>query len=155
MSARPPAQQQSDALASVLVVVGRVTLAALFVLGGVAKLLEPDIYLGMMRESGLEPARPLLTLVTALELGFGLWLATGLRHAAFAAVALAAHTLLVNALLHRFWTLEGSERLYEIGLFSKNVAIVGGLLFFAGVERRRAHAERRLASASERYARDP
>ena len=149
----PPPAREPDALERALVVVGRVALASLFVLGGVAKVLEPELYLALMDEAGIEPARPLLTLVTALELGFGLWLAAGLRHAFFPALALAAHTVLINALVHRFWEHGGGERVVEIALFSKNLAIVGGLLYFAGAELCRARERQRVASA-ERYARD-
>ena len=127
----PPA-----ALERTLLVAGRVTLASLFVLGGVAKIARPELYLAMMTEAGIEPARPLLSLVIALELGGGLWVASGLRGHAFAAVALALHTLLVNLLLHPFWQFGGDERIDEISFFFKNVSIAGGLLFAAGAARR-------------------
>ena len=128
-----------------LLVGGRVVLASLFVLGGIAKIASPDLYLAMMGEAGLAPARLLLNLVIALELGGGLWLAAGARAHEIAAVALAAHTLLVNLFLHPFWELAGPERIDEISFFFKNVAIVGGLLFVAGAARR----EHRLAGTRE------
>jgi len=126
----------SDRFTRTLIVGGRWVLASLFVLGGVAKVASPALYLAMMDTAGLSPARPLLTLVVALELGGGLWLACGLRGHALAALALAAHTLLVNVLLHPFWEFEGGERIAEISFFFKNVSIIGGLLFVAGHARR-------------------
>ena len=118
-------------------VAGRVALASLFVLGGVAKLLRPELYLAMMHEAGLWPERPLLIAVVALELGGGLWLAAALPRHDIAAVALALHTVAINLLLHPFWTFEGEARIDEISFFFKNVSIAGGLLFVAGEARAR------------------
>ena len=130
---RPP----PDALGRALLIGGRGLLASLFVLGGVAKILRPELYLAMMDEAGIAPAGPLLAAVAALELGGGLWVASGLRGHAPAALALALHTFAINLLLHDFWHFEGAERIDEISFFCKNLAIAGGLLFVAGAARTR------------------
>ena len=129
----PAGRSESRSTADRLVAAGRATLASLFVLGGIAKIASPGLYLAMMNEAGIAPARPLLTLVIALELGGGLWVAAGLRGHGAAAAALALHTLLVNALVHPFWHVDGSERIDEISFFFKNVSIAGGLLLVAAL----------------------
>ena len=128
----------ADRTERTLIAAGRTILASLFVLGGIAKIASPAIYLEMMEAAGLEPARLLLNLVIALELGGGVWVASGLRGHALAAVALAVHTLAINVLLHAFWELDGARRIDEISFFFKNVSIAGGLLLVAGVARLRA-----------------
>jgi len=145
----PPANARADALARLGVALGRATLASLFVLGGIAKLASPELYLALMGEAGLPAARPLLLAVAALELGGGLWLASGLPGHAPAALVLAAHTLAINVLVHPFWTLRGPERIDEISFFFKNLAIVGALVFVAAVAlvRRRERAGRRDGAA--------
>ena len=114
-------------------VLGRCGLASLFVLGGLAKAFAPEPYLETMRGASLEPAGLLLALVAALELGGGLAIAFGLRVGLWAALALAAHTLATNVLVHRFWELEEPIRRLELSAFFKNVSIAGALLYYAAV----------------------
>jgi len=68
----------------------------------------------------------------------GLALALGTRFAWVAAVMLALFTLATNALFHRFWELSGEIATLELSLFFKNVAIAGGLLALAGIEKNRS-----------------
>jgi len=132
-----------DALERTLLNAGRIVLASLFVLGGIAKIASPDLYLDRMTAAGLEPARLLLTLVIALELCGGLWVSSGARGHGLPALALAAHTLLINVTLYPFWEVGDPDRVEQISFFFKNVSIAGGLLFVAGVSRR--HDRERLA----------
>lgn len=118
----------SDRGSAVLTVIGRLGLASLFVLGGVNKLLHFQPTLERMVSVGLEPASLLLPATIALELVGGACILHGRRPAAFAALALAAFTLMTNFWFHRFWEMEDDIAVLEQSLFFKNVAIAGGLL---------------------------
>lgn len=118
-----------DGLSRAVLPVGRVVLASLFVLGGLNKLMNYGATQVQMSEVGLWPA--LLPLVIALELGGGLVVALGRWGAVFAALALAAFTLVTNIFFHDFWAMSGEIAALELSLFFKNVSIAGGLLFAA------------------------
>lgn len=118
--------------------IGRLLLASLFILGGIAKILVPDVYRQMMVPAGLTPVAVLLPLVIALELGGGFAIALDLKRIGpWAALVLAVHTLGTNVFLHRFWELEGQARQLELSAFFKNVSIIGGMLFYAATRFRR------------------
>lgn len=116
----------------VLVGVGRVGLASLFVLGGINKVLNVGAVLDQMAEVGLPSPTLLLPLVITLELGGGLAVAIGRFLVAPSAVALAVFTLMTNILFHDFWRLDGEIAQLELALFFKNVSIAGALLLLAG-----------------------
>jgi len=115
----------------VLEIIGRCTLASLFLLGGIAKIAVPETYHAMMNEAGPVPSGPILTGVIVLELAGGLAIAAGWRSGGWLALVLVVHTLLINVLLHRFWELDGRIGQLELSAFFKNVAIAGGLLHYA------------------------
>ncbi len=108
--------------------VGRVLLASLFILGGVNKLLNWSSTAERMANSGLEPAQLLLVMTVALELGGGLWLAWGRRHAWLPGIALALFTITTNLVFHRFWEMLAPIQALELSLFFKNIAIAGALI---------------------------
>jgi putative oxidoreductase len=122
-----------DRLAGIGFVVGRVTLASLFLLGGINKIMSYDATLSMMADAGLQPASLLLPATIALELGAGALVALGRWFAPLAALVLAAFTLATNVVFHHFWTMDGAERLVELSLFFKNVSVAGGLVAVASM----------------------
>src|ERR1700742_5339893 len=107
----------------VVTVVGRILVAMLFVLAGVAKLLNPTPFLEHMTHFGVPTW--LLPAVIALELGAGLAVLIGWR-LRYAAGALAIFCVLTAALFH-----------YQLGintertLFLKDLALAGGLFLLA------------------------
>jgi putative oxidoreductase len=121
---------------SLLIHLGRIVLASLFILGGLNKIMNYDATLAMIRGAGLEPAAVLLPPTILLELGGGLLLAFGRRFAALTALALAGFTIATNIVFHRFWVMSGPEAALQLSLFFKNISIAGGLLFVAGISAR-------------------
>ncbi|WP_036310345.1 DoxX family protein [Methylosinus sp. LW3] len=105
--------------------VGRLLIAALFILGGLGKLAAPEATQGYIASVGL-PA-PLLGLGVAVivEAGGGLLLLVGYR-ARLVSLVLAAFTLILAVLFHRNFA-DQNQMIH----FLKNVAIVGGLLQIA------------------------
>ena len=55
------------------------------------------------------------------------------RYVTWAALTLAALTLLINYNLHDFWNFEGIERAHETQNLVKNMGIFAGLLILAGI----------------------
>jgi putative oxidoreductase len=121
---------------SLLILLGRIVLASLFILGGLNKMMNYDATLAMMHKAGLELAAVLLPPTILLELGGGLLLASGRRFAAPAALALAGFTIATNIVFHRFWGVAEPEAALQLSLFFKNISIAGGLLYVAGISAR-------------------
>jgi putative oxidoreductase len=121
----------------ILIPLGRVVLASLFMLGGLNKILNYNDTLIMMRGAGLEPAALLLPPTILLELGGGVLVAFGRRFAAPAALALAVFTVVTNIVFHGFWSMHGPEAMLQLSLFFKNISIAGGLLYVAGISAHR------------------
>ncbi|PWB94815.1 DoxX family protein [Methylosinus sporium] len=105
--------------------VGRLLIAALFIMGGLGKLAAPEATQGYIASVGL-PA-PLLGLAVAVivEAGGGLLLLVGYR-ARLVSLVLAAFTLILAAIFHRNFA-DQNQMIH----FLKNIAIVGGLLQIA------------------------
>lgn len=110
---------------NVFAFVGRLLIAALFILGGLGKLAAPEATQGYIASVGL-PA-PLLGLVVAVivEAGGGLLLLIGYR-ARLVSLVLAAFTLILAAIFHKNFA-DQNQMIH----FLKNIAIVGGLLQIA------------------------
>jgi putative oxidoreductase len=101
--------------------VGRVLIAAIFLLSGFSKITGYDGTVAYMQSQGVPGA--LLPLVIATEVGGGLLIVLGLwtRVVAF---GLAGFTLLAALLFHA----QAGDQVQQI-MFLKNVAIAGGFLF--------------------------
>ena len=113
--------------------VGRCMIAALFILSGVYKLQHWDASALYMAQHGVQIVQALLALTVVIEIGAGAGLILGFRTRLMALV-LFAFTLVVNFVMHDFWTMGDAELARaEIQLFSKNMAIAGGLLMIVGL----------------------
>lgn len=105
--------------------VGRVLLAALFLIAGVLKITSFDgtaQYFGM-----LGFPLPVWSTVVAImiEVGAGLLLLIGYRYERYAALVLAVFTLIASVMAHQFW--QHGEQFIP---FLKNMALIGALLLF-------------------------
>jgi putative oxidoreductase len=101
---------------------GRVLLAAIFILSGVGKLLAPAATIGYMESVGLPFATLGLVGAIALEVGGGLLLVVGLRTRLVAAV-LAVFTIVTGLIFHH--AIGDQNQMIHL---LKNFAIAGGLL---------------------------
>jgi putative oxidoreductase len=105
-----------------IALVGRVLLAAIFVMSGLGKVAAPAATLAYMKAAGL-PLAPLGLAVAALiELGGGIALILGYRARATATI-LAVFALITALIFHS--ALSDQNQLIH---FFKNVAMAGGLL---------------------------
>ena len=107
--------------------VGRILLAAIFIISGFGKIGGFEGTAGYIASKGLPMPQVLATLTILIELGGGILLAVGWK-ARWAALAIALFTLLAAVLFHNYWTVTGPARMGEFNSFWKNIAIVGGML---------------------------
>lgn len=113
--------------------VGRCMIAALFILSGVYKLQHWDQTALYMAQHSVKYIQPLLALSIVVEIGAGAGLVLGFR-TRLMALMLFAFTLAVSFVMHDFWTMGDGELAHaELQLFSKNMAIAGGLLLLVGL----------------------
>ena len=118
---------------------GRVALAAMFIISGAAKLFGHTAETVQYMESyGVPVARVLVYPAGLAELLAAVALAVGF-HGRIAALVLALYTVVVTPIFHAFWAVPPDQAMLQMLLFTKNVAIFGGLLYVA------AHGSGRFA----------
>lgn len=107
--------------------IGRILLALMFLGAGISKFGGLEGTAGYIASAGL-PLPKLLAIATAtLEVVAALMLIIGWQ-ARWAALALAAFTLLATLLFHNYWAMPAEQQFTQQLMFMKNMAIVGGLL---------------------------
>jgi putative oxidoreductase len=111
----------------VAALVGRVLLALMFVWAGYGKITGYEGTAGFMASMGMPMVGVMLPLTILVELGGGIALIVGWK-ARWAAMVLAAFTLLASVVFHNFWTMAGDAAMTNMLFFYKNVAVIGGLL---------------------------
>jgi putative oxidoreductase len=108
--------------------VARILLALMFVMSGVSKLTGLEGTAGYIASVGLPMAQVLALGAGVLEAAAGVMLIVGWQ-ARWAALALAAFTVLASLLFHNFWAMPKDQQFMQQLMFMKNLAITGGLLF--------------------------
>jgi len=131
--------------------IGRILLAAIFLVSGIAKLTDTPGTVAHMVAMGI-PYPDTLALVAGIaEVLGGIAIVTGLLTRA-ASLGLILFMIPTTLLFHPFWNFAGEARLPQMVNFMKNLAIIGGLavLMAQGAGRfsidhriRRARARRR------------
>jgi putative oxidoreductase len=123
--------------------VGRILLAAIFVLSGIMKLADFEGSLGHMMAQGIPYASALLVIAAIVEIAGGLSIITGFL-TRLGAFALFLYLIPVTLLFHDFWNLAGQERIAQSAQFMKNLAIMGGLLVLMAHGAARHAVDRRI-----------
>ena len=116
-----------DSKRDVAALVGRVLLAVMFVVAGYGKITGYEGTAGFMASVGLPMVSVLLPLTILVELGGGIALIVGWK-ARWAALALAAFTLVASLVFHNFWAMQGDAAMTNQLFFMKNIAVIGGML---------------------------
>ena len=110
---------------------GRILLSLIFILSGFAKVTN---FTGNVQYAAIGVGESLSTLAIivaiVIELIGGLMLLFGFK-IKWAALTVAAYTLLAALLFHNFWKFGEMEAQFQMINFMKNLAIAGGLLFVA------------------------
>jgi putative oxidoreductase len=107
--------------------IGRVLLAVMFLLAGISKFGGLEGTAGYIASKGLPLPQVLAVGTAVLEVGAAVLLIVGWQ-ARWAALALAAFTLLATVLFHNYWAMPAAQQTMQQLMFMKNLAIVGGLL---------------------------
>lgn len=115
------AHASDDGASSVVSLVGRIGLAAIFVLSGVSKLTAPEATIGYISSVGLPLPEAALGLAIVVELMGGILLVVGYRTRAVAA-ALALFSVATALIFHA--NLDDQNQFIH---FFKNIAMAGGL----------------------------
>ena len=108
-----------------VMLVGRVMLATIFVVAGYNKLLHFPAVAAAMANKGLAMPNTLLILSIIIELGAGTMLLVGML-ARSTAFIIFLFIMPVTYVYHPFWSVPA-----ELNNFLKNMAIMGGLLYVA------------------------
>jgi len=133
--------------------IGRVLIAAIFLVSGVAKVTDFDGTVGHMRAAGLPATEALAAMAAVIELGCALALLLGVW-ARSAGLLLALYLIPVTLVFHAFWNHTGMDQRMQLINFLKNLGIMGGLSYgaadgpglFAIDARRRRRAARQPPS---------
>ena len=138
----------SNSNSGVVPFVGRILVAAIFILSGLGKIAAPAATQGYIAAMGL-PA-PLLAYIgaVAIELGGGLLLLAGYRTKLIAA-ALALFSIVTAFIFHH--ALADQNQMIH---FLKNFAMAGGLLQFVAYGAGRISVDNLIATGERRIGRD-
>ena len=107
--------------------IGRVFIAAIFVMSGVAKLTDvAGTPFGHMRQAGIPGADTLLYVAAFAEILGGIAILTGFM-TRLGALGLIVYLAVTTLIFHAFWQLDGDAQKMQMINFMKNVSIIGGL----------------------------
>jgi putative oxidoreductase len=107
--------------------IGRILIAIMYIPAGWGKIGGFAGTSGYIASKGLPLPDVGAAIAIVVELVAGIMLLVGWK-TRWAALALAAFTLVATFLFHDFWAAPEAKRFAEQLMFSKNIAIVGGLL---------------------------
>jgi putative oxidoreductase len=109
---------------------GRLLMAFLFLPAGISKIFGFAGTVGYIGAMGL-PAPTLAAIAAILiEVVGGAALVLGF-YTRFAAIALAVFTLIASVVFHAYWAVPAEQAFVTQLLFTKNIAVIGGLLVLA------------------------
>ena len=117
-------------MAGILIALGRILLALIFVSSGFMKIFTFAETRDMMYMEGMDYVTVLLIASIIVEIGAGLLVLIG-WHARIGAFLLIVFLIPVTLIFHDFWMPQHSEpaaQQNQMAHFMKNVAIIGGLL---------------------------
>ena len=115
---------------SISSLIARLTMAALFLPAGISKIAGFAGTVGYIASKGAPVPEVAAIIAIIVEVGGGLALILGFK-ARWAALALAAFTLVATVMFHNYWTFPAEQQMMQQLMFMKNVAVIGGLLTLA------------------------
>jgi putative oxidoreductase len=118
-------------MAQLSITVGRVLLGLYFLMPGLMKMAGPAETIAYMESHAIPFAAPLMWFSASVNILGGLALVAG-RHVRLVAFGFVIYVLLVNFMLHDFWTMSEDMVERETQNFFKNLGIAAGLLVLAG-----------------------
>ena len=107
--------------------VGRILIAAMFVVSGWGKLTGFGGTVGYIEHVGLPMPQVLAAFAVLFELGGGLAIVLGWK-TRWAAAALALFLVVITPIFHNFWNATPEMHMSQLINFQKNVSILGAML---------------------------
>ena len=107
--------------------IGRILLAAIFVISGFMKIGGFSGVAGYIGSKGLPMPQVLAALTIALELGGGLLLVIGWK-VRWVALLFFLWLIPTTLVFHQFWGIDAAQVQNQMNNFLKNVSIMGGML---------------------------
>jgi putative oxidoreductase len=115
-----------------VLLVGRLMLAAIFIVSGLGKLSDVDSFAMMLTNRfGLPAGYPLAAIAAVVEFFGALAIIIGWQ-TRWASLGLLVFTVIAAFLAHRYWAYPPEQVTNQYNHFMKNFAIVGGLLILMG-----------------------
>jgi len=108
--------------------VGRILLAAIFLMSGIGKIGGFAGTAGYMASKGLPMVEVLLAITIVIEIGAALMLILGYK-ARLGAAALFLWMIPVTFLFHNFWAVPADQQMIQQIMFMKNLGLMGGMLY--------------------------
>jgi putative oxidoreductase len=122
----------NSTMANAAALAGRTLLAAMFLLAGYGKIGGFAGTVGYIGSVGLPAPQLLAAAAVVVELVGGALLLIGWK-ARWAALALAGFTVLASVLFHNYWAMPAAQQMMQQLMFTKNMAVTGGLLMVAAL----------------------
>ena len=119
-------------LSNPVALIGRLLMAAIFIMAGLSKANGFSGTAGYIASVGLPMPEALTAATIVLEVVGGVALVVGYRLRLFA-VLLAGFTLLAGLFFHNFWAMPAEVQHIQQIMFMKNLSIAGGLLIIAAL----------------------
>ena len=119
-----------NSLHNPLSLVGRLLMAVLFLPTGISKIAGFAGTVGYIAAKGAPVPEVAAIIAIIVEVGGALALILGFK-ARWAALALAAFTLVATVMFHNYWAMPAEQQMMQQLMFMKNVAVIGGLLTLA------------------------
>lgn len=139
----------------IALLISRIAMAALFIPGGLRKLMDLGAFAATLHKQNVPLADVLAPIGACVEFLGGLAVLVGIQ-LRVATLLMIVFTIIATLIAHRFWEFQGAARQMQQTNFFKNLAIIGGFcaLWAAGAGRfaidRWLHRERFERRVAER-----
>jgi putative oxidoreductase len=110
-----------------LLLLGRILLGGIFALSGYGKLMGLSAFAASLEKSGVPLASVMAPVGASVEFFGGLAVVLGIE-TRYAAVLMIVFVIAATLISHRFWEFQDAARRMQETQFSKNMAIIGGLV---------------------------
>ncbi|MCB8820069.1 DoxX family protein [Microvirga rosea] len=124
-----------------LLLIGRILLAAIFVISGITKFYALGATAGYIASKGLPAAWLLAPVAAVVEVALGLAVVVGFK-TRWAALALALFALVTIPFFHDFWNMADEARANNQIQAMKNIALAGAFLILVASGAGRLSADR-------------
>lgn len=133
-----------------MALIGRLLLAAIFLVSGIAKLTDTPGTVAHMTAAGIPYADTLALVAGGAEVLGALAIATGFLTRA-ASLGLILFMIPTTLIFHAFWNATGEAHLTQMVNFMKNLAIIGGLAVLMAQGAGRFSLDHRIRAARARH----